>query len=200
MPKKNFDTNLNYDITNNNTNFKFLVFAGSQGSLDILTVFKKIIYELNKMSNLKKIEFIIQCPLTKHEEIKDLLLESNFDYQIKDFFTNFEYTLNKVNIALCRSGAGTINDLINFKIPSIICPLPNAKDNHQYENAKILSNAECAIIINKDKIDMDLIKQFMKKVIDDKDFNKSLIDKFSQFKSVNASEMMWKYIEDDQKK
>ena len=54
LPKKNFYTNLNYDITNNNTNFKFLVFAGSQGSLDILTVFKKIIYELNKMPNLKK--------------------------------------------------------------------------------------------------------------------------------------------------
>jgi UDP-N-acetylglucosamine--N-acetylmuramyl-(pentapeptide) pyrophosphoryl-undecaprenol N-acetylglucosamine transferase len=201
LPQKNFfDANLNHDTTNNNINFKFLVFAGSQGSIDILNIFKKIIYELKTIPNLKKIEFIIQCPLIKQEEIINLLIENNFDYKIKNFFKNFENTLSKVNIALCRSGAGTINDLIKFKIPAIICPLPNAKDNHQFENAKILSNAKCAIIVNKEKINIDKIKLFIKKVIYDKDFNKSLLDKFSKLKSSNASELMWKYIEDDQKK
>ena len=198
LPQKLFD--LNYHAKKNNDTFKFLVFAGSQGSIEILTIFKNIIYELEKIPNLKKIEFIIQCPLNKQKEIKDLLIKNNFDYQINDFFQNFENTLNVANIALCRSGAGTINDLINFKIPAIIFPLSNSKDNHQYENAKILSNIGSALILNKDKINIHKIILFIKKVIDNKKFNKSLLDKFSKIKSANASELMWKYIEDDQKK
>ena len=43
--------------------------------------------------------------------------------------------LEKTSLAISRAGAGTINDLINFKIPSILIPLPNSKDNHQYYNA-----------------------------------------------------------------
>ena len=199
LPQKKFINNLHHN-KKNNKNFQFLVFAGSQGSIDIINLFKKILYRLKKFPKLKKINFIIQSPLNKQEEIKNLLIKGNFDYQIKDFFENFEQILNKTNIALCRSGAGTINDLINFNIPAIICPLPNAKDNHQYENAKILSNAECALIINKDEISIDKIIFFIKKVIDDKNFNKSLLDKYTKIKSSNANELMWKYIENDQKK
>ena len=200
LPQKLIDNNLNYNIKKNNDTFKFLVFAGSQGSIDILDIFKNIIYELKKISNLKKIEFIIQCPQYKQKEIKSLLIKNNLDYQIRDFFESFDNILNITNIALCRSGAGTINDLINFKIPAIICPLPNAKDNHQYENAKILSNAECALILDKDKANLNKIILFIKKVIDDKNFNKSLLDKFSKIKKANASELMWKHIEDEKNK
>ena len=200
LPQKITSNNLNFENQKHINSLKFLVFAGSQGSIEILTIFKNIIYELKKIPNLKKIEFIIQCPLQKQKEIKNLLIKNNYDYQIKDFFVNFENILNITNIALCRSGAGTVNDLINFKIPAIISPLPNAKDNHQYENARILSNAECALIINKDKINIDEIILFIKKVINDKNFNKNLLDKFSKIKIGNASELMWKFIEDDQKK
>ena len=98
--------------------------------------------------------------------------------KLKNFLKILNTNSKIANIALCRSGAGTINDLINFKIPAIICPLPNAKDNHQYENAKILSDAECALIVNKDKINIDKIMLYVKKVINDKNFNKSLLDNF----------------------
>jgi UDP-N-acetylglucosamine--N-acetylmuramyl-(pentapeptide) pyrophosphoryl-undecaprenol N-acetylglucosamine transferase len=200
LPQKIFKNKLSYYTKKNNESIKFLVFAGSQGSLDIIILFKKIIYELKKISNLNKIEFIVQSPKIKQKEIKDLLIKNNFEYQIQDFFENFEDILMKANIALCRSGAGTINDLINFNIPAIISPLPKAKDNHQYENAKILSNIDCALIVNNSKNDIDKIISFIKKVISDKNFNKSLLDKFSKIKIENASEKMWKYISYDQQK
>ena len=80
------------------------------------------------------------------------LKENNCKFQIKNFYNDFDDILEQTDIALCRSGAGTINDLIIHKIPAIICPLPSAKDNHQYENAKILSSIKCAIIVDKNKI------------------------------------------------
>jgi UDP-N-acetylglucosamine--N-acetylmuramyl-(pentapeptide) pyrophosphoryl-undecaprenol N-acetylglucosamine transferase len=200
LPKKIFDENLNYENKKNNDILNFLVFAGSQGSLDILILFKKIINELKKISNLKKIKFIVQSPQQKKNEIKNLLIKNNYDYQIQDFFENFEHTLKKADIALCRSGAGTINDLINFRIPAIICPLPIAKDNHQYENAKILSDLGCALIVNKSENNIDRIISFINKVCNDKNFNKSLLDRYSKIKIHNASEIMWKFIRNDKKK
>ncbi len=195
LPQKN-NISVNKDKKNNN-NFNFLVFGGSQGSIDILYTFIQIIKELKKINNLKKIKFIVQCPIHKQNEIKNILIQNNFEFEVKAFFNNFESILNKTNIALSRSGAGTVNDLINHKIPAIILPLPSAKNNHQFENAKILSDAECAFVVNQPSIEIDNIILFIRKVVDDKNFNKSLLDKFSKIKRYNTNELMWMNIKYD---
>ena len=198
LPEKNINEYSKNIDRNNDKYINFLVFAGSQGSLDVLIIFKKIINELRKVPNLKKIKFIVQCPLNKQNEIKNLLNKNNYEFEIKSFFDNFENILNKTNIALCRSGAGTINDLINHKIPAIILPLPSAKDNHQFENAKILTDIECAILIDKVSFKLDKTILFIRKVVDDKNFNKSLMDKYSKIKRYNTNELMWMNIQNDQ--
>ena len=191
---------LNYDV---NEKYKartinFLVFAGSQGSFEILNIFKKIVNELKLRPLKKKIKFIVQSPLQKQNEIKILLKEKNINFEIKDFFKNFDKILNDSHIALCRSGSGTINDLINYKIPAILLPLSHAKDNHQYENAKVLSDVNCAMIIDKHKKNLEEVMCFVNKVIDDKNFNKSLITNYEKFTMYNASELMWNTIQNDQ--
>ena len=198
LPQKNKKIYSTYKERKIDKSINFLVYAGSQGSLDILNIFIKIIKELKKISNFKKIKFIVQCPVQKQNEIKNLLTQNKYEFEVNSFFNDFDNILSKTNIALCRSGAGTINDLINFKIPAIISPLPSAKDNHQYENAKILSNIKCAILTDKNTIDFDRIILFIRKVIDDKNFNKSLIDKYSKIKRPNTNKLMWSIIKDDQ--
>ena len=194
LPQK-IETNfLKYKLKKDKSIFNFLVFAGSQGSLDILHIFVKIVEDINKIANLKKIIFTVQAPSEKHNEIKSLLTKHGYNYKINSFFDNFNEILLNTDIALCRSGAGSINDLINYKIPAIICPLPTAKDNHQYENAKILSNIKCAIIVNKNKINNKEIMLFINKYVNDKIFKKNLIKNFNKFKIKNANELMWNFI------
>ena len=194
LPEKIETKIYKYNKSKDNKKINFLVFAGSQGSLNILIIFSKIIKELKKISILKNFNFFIQCPIKKQNEIRNLLTQNKCEFEIKSFFDNFDEILSQTNVALCRSGAGTINDLINFKIPAIISPLPSAKDNHQYENAKILSEIDCAIITDEDCIEVDKIILFIRKVIDDKNFQKSLIDKYSKIKKYNTSELMWTFI------
>jgi UDP-N-acetylglucosamine--N-acetylmuramyl-(pentapeptide) pyrophosphoryl-undecaprenol N-acetylglucosamine transferase len=197
LPQKQINENSNYKQRKNENNINFLIFAGSQGSLDILNYFSKITNELKKLLNSKKINFIVQCPKQMQNQIKNLLTNNNFNFQIKTFFNNFEDILNKTDIALCRSGAGTINDLINYKIPAIILPLPSSKNNHQFENAKILSDIGCAILADKDSKELDKILLFIRNVIDDKSFNNSLLDKYSKIKRYNTNLLMWEHIHYD---
>ena len=175
----------------------FLLFAGSQGSIDLLEIFKHIIKIFNKMSMSKKIFFTIQAPLSKHLEIENLLKDNNYKFQIKNFYNDFDDILEQADIALCRSGAGTINDLIIHKIPAIICPLPSAKDNHQYENAKILSNINCGIIVDKNNINEDEIMLFIDKSLNDKNFKKKLKINFDEIEIKNTNELMWNYIKNE---
>lgn len=198
LPQKKINENSYYIQNKNENNINFLIFAGSQGSLDILNYFSKLINEIKKLPNLKKINFIVQCPTQMQDQIKNLLSNNNFNFQIKSFFNNFEDILSKTNIALCRSGAGTINDLINYKIPAIILPLPSSKNNHQFENAKILLDIGCAILADRDSKELNKILMFMRNVIDDKSFNNSLIDKYSKIKRYNTNLLMWNHIQDDQ--
>ena len=197
LPQKKINENSNYKQRKKENNINFLIFAGSQGSLDVLNYFSKITNEIKKLPNTKKINFIVQCPMKMQNQIKILLTNNNFNFEIKTFFNNFEDILYKTNIALCRSGAGTINDLINYKIPAIILPLPSSKNNHQFENAKILSKIGCVILADKDSKELDKILLFIRNVIYDKSFNNSLLDKYSKIKRYNTNFLMWEHIHDD---
>ena len=44
---------------------------------------------------------------------------------------------NKSDLVICRAGAMTLSELIFFNIPSIIVPITNSSNNHQFFNAKI---------------------------------------------------------------
>ena len=197
LPQNIHTNNLNYNIMNNKSNLNFLVFAGSQGSLDILVLFEQILKNLEKILNFKEIKFFIQAPLAKHKEIENLLKNKHCSYKIQNFYYNFDEILKLTDIALCRSGAGTINDLINYKIPAIIYPLPSAKDNHQYENAKILSDKKCALIVEKNKINDQEIMLFIDKLLNDKNFKTELFDNFKKIEIKNANELMWNYINNE---
>ncbi len=194
LPHKKEDNN-SINIKNKSSSvINFLLFAGSQGSLDLLDIFERIIKNLNKLSISKQIFFTIQAPLSKHLEIENLLKENNCKFQIKNFYNDFDDILEQTDIALCRSGAGTINDLISYKIPAVICPLPSAKDNHQYENAKILSNINCDIIVDKNNINEDEIMLFIDKSLNDMNFKKKLKLNFDEIEIKNANELMWSFI------
>ena len=75
------------------------------------------------------------------------------DFEIKEFYMNIEEILTISDLAISRAGAGTINDLIRYKIPSIIFPLHFSKNNHQLMNAKFLINKKAAILIEEKNFD-----------------------------------------------
>ena len=55
------------------------------------------------------------------------------------------------DVAICRSGASTLAELMYCQLPAVLVPFPHAAGNHQYYNAKILADGRCAIIAQDDK-------------------------------------------------
>jgi len=57
--------------------------------------------------------------------------------------------MKSADLILCRSGAGTIAELIACKLPAICIPFPHAAGDHQYYNAKVLADAGAADILRE---------------------------------------------------
>ena len=102
--------------------------------------------------------------------------------------------LNKTSIAISRAGAGSLNDFINYNIPSILIPLPTAKDNHQYFNASILEKENVAIILDQSKNEIEKAKNYIY------GFYKNLKDlqeiryRFDKIRVKNSNSLIYKLI------
>tara|TARA_Y100000590_G_scaffold40857_1_gene43608 strand:- start:3697 stop:4794 length:1098 start_codon:yes stop_codon:yes gene_type:complete len=179
-----------------NKKFVIFVYGGSQGSLAILKCFDKL---LSKFSNkdLNSIFFIIQCPKNYSGEFSKKISKYTNSFDISDFFYNLPEILEKTDLIISRCGAGTINDIINYKIPSILIPFPFSKDNHQNENAKILETKECGIILNQNNFDLFKAYNFTYKVFKDEKFKKYISNCFKQHKEINANKLMYESIKNE---
>ena len=81
------------------------------------------------------------------------------------------YALMKtVDLAICRSGASTLAELIYCRLPAILVPFPYAAADHQYYNAKILEDAGCAKIIREgNELSTQLQESFLQFCADGRD-------------------------------
>ena len=56
------------------------------------------------------------------------------------------------DIVVSRAGAMTISELALMNKAAILIPSPNVVDNHQFKNAKVLSDAGAAVLIEEHNI------------------------------------------------
>ncbi len=60
---------------------------------------------------------------------------------VKPFEKEMAHAYAAADAALCRSGAGTIAELIQFELPALLIPYPHAAENHQRKNGEYLRDA-----------------------------------------------------------
>ncbi len=57
--------------------------------------------------------------------------------------------MHACDLAVCRSGAGTLAELVYCRKPALLVPLPTAAANHQFYNARLLQTAGCAALLEE---------------------------------------------------
>jgi len=194
--KKN-KINFNSDfVLKNNKKFRFFLYGGSQGSIPVLKCFEKLLAGFTQ-DELKDIFFIIQCPNIYFKDLIKKIKKYNIEYEIKDFFENLSELLENTDLIISRCGAGTINDIIYYKIPSILIPLPSAKDNHQYENATFLTKQDCGIIINQNNFDLSKALNFIRLILKDSTKKNQIKEKLNKKIIYDTNKLMLDLIKNE---
>ncbi len=122
-----------------------LVMGGSQGAKRINEIFyESLEFLLNK-------KFRIVHTIGNYSLNNSSVIKSK-NYVQKKFTNQIAALMQNCDLVISRSGAGTINELIQTGKPSILIPYPNSKNNHQEKNAMILSSIGGSLLINQNKI------------------------------------------------
>jgi UDP-N-acetylglucosamine--N-acetylmuramyl-(pentapeptide) pyrophosphoryl-undecaprenol N-acetylglucosamine transferase len=76
--------------------------------------------------------------------------EAGVECEIAPFFRNMSGRLGAAHLVVGRAGASTISELAVSGRPSILIPLRIAMDDHQTANARLLTDAGAAVVLQED--------------------------------------------------
>ncbi|MBI5346084.1 MAG: UDP-N-acetylglucosamine--N-acetylmuramyl-(pentapeptide) pyrophosphoryl-undecaprenol N-acetylglucosamine transferase [Chlamydiae bacterium] len=163
--------------------FTILVFGGSQGAKVINNNFSKILKELKNAEKIQVIHIIGSDG--KIEDFKKIYDELEIKSYINNFDRNMFLLFSASDIAICRSGAATISELIAFDLPSILIPFPKAADDHQSKNASFMQDeVKGSIKIEQKALGKEiLLKELLKLLQEERFLLKSMRKNIQNFKS-----------------
>jgi UDP-N-acetylglucosamine--N-acetylmuramyl-(pentapeptide) pyrophosphoryl-undecaprenol N-acetylglucosamine transferase len=147
-----------------------LLFGGSQGAAPLNHALLEALPELSA-----DIQLIWQTGETDYETMKKESQKFGHRIFIQPFIYNMAEAYSAADLALCRSGAITIAELVQLKVPAIFVPLPHAAEGHQEKNARVLVEAGAAEMILQQDLTGAVVREKIESIIFDE-------EKLKQFK------------------
>lgn len=139
-----------------------LVFGGSLGARSLNTAIEQRLHDL-----LGRVNLIWQIGKTDFDALASRI-QPRENLWFSDFIDRMDLAYSAADLVLCRAGASTIAELLNIGMAAILVPYPFAADNHQYFNAKALSDKGVAVLIPNDEIGSEVAyKQILSLIEDD---------------------------------
>ena len=80
---------------------------------------------------------------------------------------NFIDKVAVADLCITRAGATTLAELSTLEVPFIAVPLPNSKDNHQFENANFYAENNACWILDQGLFE-EKIEQLLEEILSNK--------------------------------
>ena len=107
--------------------------------------------------------------IEKLEEIKKENGKENnkeiLGLKVMPYIFNMEEVLNVAELAICRSGAMTVTEILAVGISAIFVPLPSENSNKQSLNAEIFVENNMGIIIDNSEVSGEVLYNNLKEII-----------------------------------
>ena len=134
-----------------------IVMGGSQGAKAI----NQILYESLEFLMKKKFRIV---HIIGESNQQPFHVKNSKNYIQKKFTNEIAALIQNCDLVISRSGAGTINELMEAEKPSILIPYPDSKNNHQEQNAMILAESGGSVLINQNKISRDIFEETLERI------------------------------------
>jgi UDP-N-acetylglucosamine--N-acetylmuramyl-(pentapeptide) pyrophosphoryl-undecaprenol N-acetylglucosamine transferase len=112
-------------------------------------------------------------PQVWHQTGRNKLTSTQQDYaaqqveaSLVEFIDDMDAAYAWADVLICRAGAMTISEISNVGIASILVPYPHAVDDHQTANARYLSQAGAAILIQQVELSPQHLADELSKLIE----------------------------------
>lgn len=147
---------------------RLFVFGGSQGARAINEVVTQWLCHNPEL--LQSIEVVHQTGSRDFQRVTKIYNEHQLlnhpRVQVLEFVHDMHEKYMWADLAICRSGAGTLAELAASGCPSILVPFPFAADDHQTKNAESYHKAGAAWVIIQSEFDSNRLNYLVQNLID----------------------------------
>ncbi|MBR2865758.1 MAG: UDP-N-acetylglucosamine--N-acetylmuramyl-(pentapeptide) pyrophosphoryl-undecaprenol N-acetylglucosamine transferase [Elusimicrobiaceae bacterium] len=134
------------DLSLNPAHQTILLFGGSQGAKALNQALIEAVKRL--VAENEDIQFIHISGERWYQSITNRYGKTS-RVKVLPYSNEIYDLIHASDLVVCRSGAGTLAELIYCKKPALLVPLPTAAANHQFYNAKILQSVGCAALVEE---------------------------------------------------
>jgi len=134
-----------------------LIVMGSLGSETVNEKIKEFLVTFSDKSS----EVLFVTGNRTYESFKSLSVPSSV--KIVPFYNDLSGLMKVCDLVISRAGASTISEILALNVPSILIPSPYVANNHQYYNAKDLSDKGLSVMLEE----VNLSTETLKKAISD---------------------------------
>ena len=115
-------------------------------------------------------------------------------YQLVDYIYDMPTVMAAADLVISRAGAMTLSELAGMGKAAILIPSPNVTSNHQYHNAKALSDVGAAVLVCEDALSSGGLDESVEQLLGDPAARMQLSEKIEQFACRDANRMIWQDI------
>lgn len=115
------------------------------------------------------------------EEFEKLGLDKCPNLELVDYIYDMQDQMAAADLVINRAGAMLLSELAMMKKPAILIPSPNVTDNHQYKNAKVLSDAGAAVLIEETELKDGSLADIIEKLLEDRAKREQMSENFGKF-------------------
>ena len=137
--------------------------GGSNGALAI----NNFAIILAPILDKKGIKIIHQTGEKHFLKFKEKYENLKIKAEVFGFCANLEEYFSKADLAISRSGAGSVWELSANGLVSLFVPYPYAYLDHQYKNAKFLKDKGLAWVLREDDLSVDFVLDILDKNLED---------------------------------
>ena len=138
---------------------KLLVVGGSLGAAALNEVLPKALAELPEQ---ERPEIVHQAGEKHIAALQANYLAAGVQADTKAFINNMADMYAWADVVICRAGALTIAELACVGVASVLVPFPYAVDDHQTYNAKYLSDAGAAKLIQQTEFNVQKATEILR--------------------------------------
>ncbi len=163
------------------------------GSLGASSINEKILENIDELSK-KEYEILFVTGNSSYENVKNRINNTNNNIKVVSYISNMIEVLKFTDVIVSRAGATTISEILALGLPSILIPSPYVANNHQYLNAKSLSDNNACILIEENNFDGKKLIDEIDSLLKDKNKYKTISNNAKKLSVNNSATLIYNEI------
>ena len=131
---------------------RLLVLGGSQGALALN---RTVPAALALLPSALRPVVRHQCGTATNDTAREAYARSDIEVELVPFIEDMANAYAWADLVVCRAGALTVAELCAVGLPAVFVPYPSAVDDHQTANARPMTEAGAATIIQESELSDD---------------------------------------------